>query len=367
MKKLLIATKEQFGYHVDSYKYAEYLKDDFQITYLCLDQESKKVPMEGIKVIYVPRNGQKIIRYLRFLKTIRDEIKNNHHDVVFIVYFLGCSIFSLFHPNQIFNLDIRTAAVGNNKTLNYLEDMILKFECVFFKNISIIGENLRKLLNLKRAHILPLGGECFTNKPVKLNGLNLLYVGTLENRNLMTFVKGFHHFYEDLCKENENIPLSLIIVGDSPKGELIEIKDYIKRNQLEKIIHTTGYIPNNQLSSIFEQSNVGVSFIPLTSYYQNQPPTKTFEYLLSGLPVIGTATIENSKIINDSNGVLIQDNEHSVSNGLHQLKLNRFNYNPKVIKQSLSASLWKNIVLDNLKVYLNKLSEKNSKNYVKSI
>ncbi|EKB51325.1 glycosyltransferase [Cecembia lonarensis] len=352
MKKLLIATKEQFGYHVDSYKYAEYLKDDFQITYVCLYQKRKKIPMEGIKLIYVPRIGNKVNRYLNLLKTIHQEIKNNHYDVVFVVYFLGCFIFQLLHPRQVLNLDIRTASVGKNIRLNFIEDVILKFECLFFKNISIIGENLRRLLNIKRAHILPLGGECFTEKPANMDILSLLYVGTLENRNLINFVKGFHHFFEDLNMETKNQSLKLIIVGDSPHGELIEIKDYIKRYRLEKVIETPGFIPNNQLTGFFEQSNVGVSYIPLTKYYQNQPPTKTFEYLLSGLPVIATATIENQKIVNASNGVLIGDDSDSVRKGLHEILEKKYTYNPESIKKDLNQSLWKNIVLKNLKPYL---------------
>ena len=35
--KIVIINKTQFGYHTDYYKYCEYLKDDYDITFLCFD------------------------------------------------------------------------------------------------------------------------------------------------------------------------------------------------------------------------------------------------------------------------------------------------------------------------------------------
>lgn len=41
----------------------------------------------------------------------------------------------------------------------------------------------------------------------------------------------------------------------------------------------------------------------MTEYYDSQPPTKTFEYALSGLYVLATKTRENEKVITNDNGV----------------------------------------------------------------
>lgn len=69
-------------------------------------------------------------------------------------------------------------------------------------------------------------------------------------------------------------------------------------------------LENKDLEPYFEQANVGISFVPMTDHYDAQPATKTFEYSNSGLYVLGTATTENKKSI-DNNGVLIQDTPES--------------------------------------------------------
>ena len=62
---------------------------------------------------------------------------------------------------------------------------------------------------------------------------------------------------------------------------------------------------------------MGIAYLPNTPYYSNVICTKVSEYLLSGIPTIAVATNENKKIVNDQNGVLIEDNKHSFAQGLH--------------------------------------------------
>jgi nucleoside-diphosphate-sugar epimerase len=79
---------------------------------------------------------------------------------------------------------------------------------------------------------------------------------------------------------------------------------------------TSGFNRGRVEHIYFDIHNIGVSYIPMLKCFDNQPPTKTFEYLLSGMPVIATATNANKDIINDVNGVLINDNSEEVYNGL---------------------------------------------------
>ena len=95
----------------------------------------------------------------------------------------------------------------------------------------------------------------------------------------------------------------------------------------------------------YEESNIGVSYVPITSYYNYQPVTKTFEYLMSGLPVIATATYENKLIINQSNGILIEDNPKSFCEGLIQMHQLLHNYDDISIKQEMKEYQWKNIAI----------------------
>ena len=70
-------------------------------------------------------------------------------------------------------------------------------------------------------------------------------------------------------------------------------------HELSDIVSCIGRVPHHDLKKYFDEANVGVSFVPLLAHYQYQPPTKTFEYLMSGLYCIATSTIANKEIISD--------------------------------------------------------------------
>ena len=97
----------------------------------------------------------------------------------------------------------------------------------------------------------------------------------------------------------------------------------------------------------------------MTKYFDNQPPTKTYEYLVSGLPVIATGTKENAKILNDSCGVLIDDNEVSFALGLQAIVSKRKTFNSAKIRNMYQENLWENIVNNNLKNYIEELIRTN--------
>ena len=105
----------------------------------------------------------------------------------------------------------------------------------------------------------------------------------------------------------------------------------------------------------FEESNVGISFVPCTKYYDCQPPTKTFEYLLYGLPVIATNTTENNIIINSSNGLLIKDSSASFCEAI-ELLISK-SYNNSLIQNDSIKYSWEKIV----EIYFLPLIEKINK------
>lgn len=354
--KLLLVNRAQYGYHVDPYKYSVYLKNDFEVTHISWYYGLPKIHQEGVEIKYISRKGNPIQRYIRFLSAVHKEIRSHPYDMIFMIYFMGCSIIRFLNPSRNFNVDIRTGADTDSPLKNRMKDILLVEECKTFGNISIISENLSKNMGFKNAHFLPLGGECFSSENSQKYGLYMLYVGTLENRNIMTFVNGFHRFYLEFLNKPKSKPLHLTIVGDGPGGELDEILAYIQKNQLQDVISTEGYVHNDLLHHYFKKSNIGVSFVPITEYYQDQPPTKTYEYLLSGLTVIATATNENAKIVNEKNGVLIQDKIEDVVSGLQILSNRMESYHPEEIRQQMADHQWIKIVQGNLKPYLIKLA-----------
>jgi glycosyltransferase involved in cell wall biosynthesis len=226
---------------------------------------------------------------------------------------------------------------------------MLKFETLLFKNITVISQETGKQIGIKDFFVLPLGGECLVKSKISFNHLNLIYIGTLSNRNIMNLVVGFKIFIQNFTLNRSS---SLTIIGDGSNNELQIINQYIDDNALNDLVFTTGYVQNDNLGSYLEKASCGVSYVPITPYFQNQPPTKTYEYLLSGLPVLATNTRANAKIVHQSNGVLIQDNVEAISKGILEISEKLDSYDSRQIKEEMENSLWKNIVNKILYPYL---------------
>jgi glycosyltransferase involved in cell wall biosynthesis len=349
MYNILIVNKEQYGYHIDTYKYCSYLSEEFNVTYLCWDDGKRRIISSGVNCIYLERKGNILNRFLILVRSVNKEIKTNKYDLIFIIYFFGCSILKLLNFNSVFNLDVRTIAVTKKKILNFFLDKILNLESHFFENITVISKETGKQIKISNFTVVPLGGECLVKSKIPSNDLNLIYVGTLSNRNIMDLVKGFLAY---TVKYSVKRKTTLTLIGDGYNNELEMLNQFIKSHNLENLVFTTGYIQNNNLGHYFEKASCGVSFVPITPYYQNQPPTKTYEYLLSGLPVLATNTNANAKIIDVSNGILIQDDVDSVADGIFSLSEKLDSYNSEKIRKDMEPSLWKNIVNNILHPYL---------------
>jgi len=355
MKKLLIINKTQFGYHIDSYKYCQYLKNYFEITYICLDTKKPKIYEDNINIIYVQYQSSYLKRGLNYIKTCRSQIKNKKYDFIFLVYFIMALFVKLGISKENFILDIRTGSVNKSFLKRFIANFILKIETLFFKKITIISICLRKQLNIssKKSHILPLGSDPISNNAKNFDNINLLYVGTLHGRDIYKTIIALSKFIKN-NKITYNISYDIIGFGTKEDEQLL-IKTIKDENLNDKVIFH-GRITHDKLIPYFTKANIGVSFIPLIKHYQCQPPTKTFEYINSGLFCIATNTYEHERLISSKNGILCQDNIESFILGLEKFESIRDTLNSNIIKNTLKNHSWEKIIKNNL---LNYLLEKN--------
>lgn len=341
-KKLLIVNHIQFGYSAGYVQYSRYLKSDFDITYLCWDYFKEVFYEEGISVYYISRNGNLIARNFRFIATIIKFLRATKYHCVFISYFRGCSIIPLFFKkNQFIHLNIRTGSVSVNPINRKIYNTVLRIESCFFKSISIISKSLGSYLKINpNALIFPLGADPMDiNSKVK-HKVSMIYVGTFDNRKMEDTIEGLAIF----LRKNPEADIIYTIIGDGWKNEIEVIEKKIKTNHLEKYVSLKGHILPNKLKPYFEMANVGVAYIPITPYYNCQPATKIYEYLMAGIPVIATGTVENKQIINSSNGVITEDTPEGFAVGIDHLYKNISNYDTKKIKESITSYEWQNIV-----------------------
>ena len=351
MEKLLIINKEPFGYHVDTYKYCQYLKNLYNITYICIEPSSKIESFENIKVKYIPNKYPRIIKGILFLLVCLWTILF-FRGKIFVVCspdFAGKLKKILFWKKMI--LDIRTLSVDKNENIREKQDLEIKKICDLYEHVSIISEGLREKLDLDKSKsgILPLGADIISNTCKKFDKKKLLYVGTLYGRDIEKTVYGFALFNQKYPDNN----FSYDIIGSGFSNEQEEIQSIINENNLQEKIKLHGFIPNNKLDYFFDNCNIGVAFVPQTSYYEYQPSTKIYEYVLSGLFCIATSTCSNKELINDNNGILIQDSPESFAEVLEGIYLKKNAIDSKIIRNTLIDCTWEKIVNDKLIPILN--------------
>ncbi len=350
-QKLLILNRVQFGYHLPTYCYCKWVHADFQITYHGFDVGKPRLDLDGVEVHYVPRSGNLVRRYLRFLRSCLAEC-GRHHDVVFVTYFPGCSLLRLFHPRRRFVLDVRTGSIASNPLRRWWGDSLLHLESLGFRHVAAISASLARKLGLARAHLLPLGADPVETPSKDFSALHLLYVGSLHGRRLEDTLAGFHRFYRET---GHALTMTYDVIGDGRNGERDRLQTWVKDHGLEGVVSFPGFIHQRELTQYYEKCNAGVSYIPINRIYDCQPPSKTFEYLLAGLPVIATNTSENAAVITDRNGLLIDDTPEAFYEGLKRLTNNRGLYSSDRIRAEARKYSWENVVRTNLIPYLHSL------------
>ena len=347
-KELLIIHKTQFGYLTDVYKWCEYLKDEYAITVVSLNQSFPTVEMDGVKVVDVTGDNY-YWRGLKFLLACITQILR-HKGIIIALYFRELSLLKPLLKGKKTVYDVRTLSISDNdvekeKYNNHVKSVMSGFSCA-----TAISKGVKDVIDdgMTPINVLPLGADFRGPGNDRSKDPHLLYVGTLWKRRIEDTINGLKLFVD----KNPSVQLHYDIVGDGKEGELDKLKRLVEELGLQEHVTFHGRIPNNEIGPFLDKANVGVSYVPITDYYQHQPPTKTFEYVLSGMYCLATATYSNQEVINDENGCLIQDTPEAFADGIEMCITKLEGYNPEKIKHTLKEYSWQSIVDDKLKPIL---------------
>ena len=337
-KKLLMLDKHPFGTLTDSYKWCEYLRSDYDITLICLDDDVR-LEMEGIKIVRVSKQGSYKVRGSRYILTCLWHLLF-FQGIIFVVYFEHCDFLKRFFLWKKMHVDVRTVSVWGDQATRDAFDSRMRTSCLKFDSISVISDGVRERLRFPKAYLLPLGSDVISTAKKNYESLHLLYVGTFANRRIDDTIYGFYKF----LMQHEGLNIHYDIIGDGYQGELAKCKEIVKELHLENRVTFHGRLEYQELAPFFDRSNIGVCYVPITPAFNIQPPTKTFEYVMSGLFCIATKTEENKKVISVDNGVLIDDNPQDFCRGLEYVYSNRHCFNELMIRDSLKEYLWETII-----------------------
>jgi len=306
---------------------------------------NKRYPQKHIKGIsYYSYDifHEKHFAYYTFWIYILKQIKRINADIYIVNIFPFCFLIRVFHPLLNIVLDIRSGGVNRKKIFRILRNKRLKINHLIFGRSVILSESLAKRLNLNPAkyHVIPLGSEVLSTIRKSFDDLKLFYIGSLNFRRIHETLLGYKQFLErNYC---EGTCYTIVGFGSVEEEELLI--NTIRGKNLDNYVKFLGRKSHHEIKDVFDTHNVGISYVPITEYYDVQPPTKTFEYLCSGMAVIATATYENSRVINKNNGVLIKDTAEDFRKGLEEIFRNRKLYDSAIISRDANKYTWEYIV-----------------------
>ena len=340
-KKILIVAPYQFGELSDCYYWAKYaVEDGWNVTYLGYRYNQRKMKerkCKGVKVVSVYHFNNRILLGICFFAKLIFEIIFHNHNNIIVCKFPHVEKLVRIFPKRRIILDIRTLSVSSNDQERKTADDNTRRVALHFSKCSVISEGVKNKLNID-ATVLPLGAECISNTSKDFSSLKLFYIGTFDNRKLSIFLQGL-----SLFNKAYSIPFTFDIVGGGNKTEEESIKSIIQSEGLNNVtLH--GVLTHDEAKKFFDECNVGVCYVPMTEYYEHQPPTKLYEYLLSGMVCIATNTTSNKQVMTKDLGVLINDDAQSVCDGLYKLFLHRTEYSSKYILEVTKKYHWKQIV-----------------------
>jgi len=351
LPRMLVAGRDQFGYLTDSFQHVLHLRDSFAITYLGWSSGLPDIELERVEVKHFSGKRNSFSRYVAFIFRLLSEIRSGNFDLVYLSYFAGAGVVPLLAPRTTCALDIRSGYVRRSNVLRRVFNTLILLDSMMFRHVTIITDSLRRVLHIsaKKSHVLPLGATVPEVAAKSFESMQLLYIGTLESRHIDRTVEGFARFFRECGKDTR---CAYDIVGFGRPHDEDELRAAIAGCGCADAITYHGRVPYPELGPFLARNNIGIAFVPLVDYYDCQPPTKLFEYLLAGMAVLATSTSENARIMTEQSGVLIGDTAEDVYRGLLLLARNLRRYDSRAIRATVEGYTWDRIVGQNLKPYL---------------
>ena len=343
INNILFITPFQYGYNTDSYHYCELLTKTYNVFYIGIDCGKETIySLNRVNVYSITKASHKWKRFKELFGLVLQLQRKYKFKKNIVFYFPFCSLLLLILTRSSTIMDIRTSSIfGKYKA--FVLNTLLRIESYMFKRVTIISDGLIDFLKLQKSKcdILPLGGEFVDFFDRKEMRMSLLYVGTLYDRHVEKTIEGLALF----LKKNPTIYVKYTIIGVGTIEDVDCIKNTIKNNSLENNVFFAGEKRYKELLPYYKTHDVGVSYIPMKTYYDCQPPTKTYEYLLNGMVVVATPTSENKKVINQSNGILLSsDSIQDFTEGLENLKHRIKSFKSSTIYMNAQQYSWEQIV-----------------------
>lgn len=170
--------------------------------------------------------------------------------------------------------------------------------------------------------------------------LELIYTGTVQKargRDVMLEAMGI--------AVKAGVPVRLTMVGASLE-ELKYCNAYAQRLGIADSVTMHGRVPGREIPAYIAQADAGICIWEDQPWWRYNPPTKLFEYLVAGLPVLASNIRTHTQYItHEENGLIFEYDSVSLAKTIQELWARRAELT--AIKQRAfegsRAYLWENI------------------------
>ena len=165
----------------------------------------------------------------------------------------------------------------------------------------------------ERIHVVPLGVDTTLFTPTETEAgarLRVVYIGTI------TSYRGINHVIDAIRQlaDRYRSRITFDIYGHGDEEFLEEIAALADADDTDYEISLEGHVDHRELPKIVSQYDVAVSPLPPLEAFQVSCPTKVFEYLAMGLPVIATRITPHERYLTHRENAFLVEPEDPSAN-----------------------------------------------------
>jgi len=287
------------------YKEAVSLAKEYKVE-LHAPADFKKKHLKGIDIYGLPlwekEKDRRKIRNELWRRLSRSDASIFHfHDPELI--WIGIKAKILLNKVVIYDIHENVSAtILHKKWLNlfgkyffYISYKIVEriIGCIF--NHFILAVDFFKSPNKKYTTIIFNYPIIKNNHSNVTKDIDIVYLGAVsENRGIFIIIE----LVSRLIKTYPN--LNVEIIGQIPRLIKNDLEYKLEKKKLTNVISLRGYIDYNDALVYVKKSKIGLCLLMPTKNHINSYPTKLFDYMAAGIPVVGTNIGYLDKIINDA-------------------------------------------------------------------
>jgi glycosyltransferase involved in cell wall biosynthesis len=342
LKKCIVVTcfdQNQPGYLDFSYRIASLAKD-YQLTIVSLHEitQSELIFKNISYKVFMVGLGK--LGWVSYLIKSAMFIRQQKPDVVMLLHSAAAPIVLLIgniptclywneHPTNLVHLPTKFAPIRRIVTLALYK--ILFTSARKASVVMPIGEEHRDDLCKHKVEpqkivmlYMGVSDQFLLKQTTKEHDTNqtvhLMYLGTVSK------VRGRDVMLEAMSiLAKKNVGVHLTIVGANQE-QLDYCKERILELQIVGMVTVLGRVPGNRIPDYLIQADFGICLWEQNIWNEFNPPTKLFEYLVAGVPVLASNIRTHTRYVQDwKNGLIFDYDAHSLARVIIELDKNKNN------------------------------------------